>query len=316
MKNIFVFIICCSLFLACKKEVPLSSKNLSSNKIKTDTVRIENKNLVVFITPTSAYIDSLKNSYKNEDDFFTIADDANFYTAEAGDYIINQRVDTINITNQKILKIGGKVINVSKYKPWTLLLYKKDQSQIKNIFPIDIEKEFFNYYLKNQENNNGSLEDFLITNKLNPSNILYKNEFDFNADGLLDYILILKKDDNVKTFILIEKANNNFSLSFASDVAIPCEACGNGAEAFYDYKVEKGNLLFSSSYKSNEDIYKIDFKFKNFADNSFVLDKVTVNSSKVGESTEKEVILDKTTFGVIRLRDFNYSDFIGKYIIK
>ena len=198
------------------------------------------------------------------------------------------------------------------------MLYKKDQSQIKNIFPIDIEKEFFNYYnLKSQENNNdGSLEDFLIKNKLNTSNILYKNEFDFNADGLLDYILILKKDDNLKTIILIERAKNNFSLSFASDVAIPCEECGNGADSFYDYNVDKSNLLFSSSYKSNEDIYKIDFKFKSFKDNSFVLDKVNVNSSKVGESTEKKVVLDQTTFGLIKLKDFNYSNFIGKYIIK
>lgn len=53
-------------------------------------MRIENKNLVIFITSTLSYIDSLKNSFKNEDDFYTIADDANFYTAEAGNYIIKK----------------------------------------------------------------------------------------------------------------------------------------------------------------------------------------------------------------------------------
>lgn len=314
MKNIIVLIIYSFLLLACKKENQFSSKNLASDKVLIDTVRIENKNVVIFIAPTSIYIDSLKNSYNNKDDFYTIADDANFYTAEAGNYIREQNVDTINITNRIVLKIGQKVINASKYKPWTLLLYKKEGSEIKNIYPIDIEKYFSDYYSKNVPSNNESLEDFLSNRKYNTSNILFENKYDFN-NGSQECIVILNKDDNIKTLIVIKKARNTYALLFANDNAIPCEQCGNGAQSFYDYEVKKDSLLFSSSYKSNEDIFKIDFKFKN-NNNSFFLDEVFISNSKIGASTESKVTLDKTTFGVLTLKDFNYSDFISKYVLR
>ncbi|SFI50031.1 hypothetical protein [Halpernia frigidisoli] len=316
MKNLIIISTYFFFLSGCKKEQIVSAQNTISTKKKPDTVKIEDKNIVIFINPTLPYIDSLKNSYKNKDDFYTVADDANFYTAEAGDYIIKKGVDTININNRKILKIGTKVINISKYKPWTLLLYKKGESQVKNIFSLDIENEFSNYYVKNKENSDGDLESVLINNKFNPSNILFKNEFDFNTDGLKDYILILNKEDNLKTIILIERTKNNYSLSFANDNAIPCEECGNGAESFYDYKVEKDNIFFSSSYKSNENIYKIDFKFKNNKDNAFILDKVIIYKSEIGESSENKIVLDKSTFGLKTLKDFNYSNFISKYILK
>lgn len=315
MKNIIVLIIYSFLFLACEKENKFSSKDVRSGKVLIDTVRTENKNVVIFIAPTSIYIDSLKNSYNNKDDFYTIADDANFYTAEAGNYIREQNVDTINITNQMVLKIGKKVIDGSKYKPWTLLLYKKEGSEIKNIYPIDIEKYFPNYYSKNSPSSNESLDDFLNNRKYNSSNILFENKFDSNS-GSQDYILILNKDDNIRTLIVIKKAGNSYSLSFANDNAIPCEQCGNGAQSFYDYEVKKDSLLFSSSYKSNEDIFKIDFKFKNNNGNSFFLDEVILSRSIIGASTENRVTLDKTTFGLLALQNFNYTDFISEYILR
>jgi hypothetical protein len=239
-----------------------------------------------------------------------MADDANFYIAEARNYILKNNIDTYNIQNNKVLKIGNKTIKISQYKPWTLILYQKG-NQPKNIYPVDIEKELPNYY-SIHENTFNSIESILQEHNLNPTNILYKNEFNIHKDDSKDYVLIIQNNDK-KSILLIKQKNGKYSLNLKNDEALPCEECGNGAESFYDYKIENGLLSFSSSFKSNETIYQMNFQFKN--DSSFILNHVEIHKSKIGESSEEKIVLDKNKFGLIKIEDFNYSNFLSKYVI-
>lgn len=315
MKNLLIIFLCSILVIGCKKEQSLSAKTITNRGIAKDTIKVADKNQVIFINASLPFIDSLKNSYKNKDDFYTIADDANFYTAEAGRYVIKNMTDTININNNKILKIGKNIFPLSKYKPWTLLLYKKGQKQLHSIFPIDIEKEFNSYYSMNEKKQSNTIEQILSKNKFNSLDILFKNEYDFNDDGFKDYIIILQNPDkNKRTIMLIENKNNKYFLVFANNSAIPCEDCGNGAESFYNYKIENIFLKFDSSYKSNDDIYKLHFEFKN-EKNSYLLNKVIVVHSIIGENIENETVLDRNKFNEINLQTFNFIDFVSNYIL-
>ena len=144
-KMIHMFLILLLIF-SCKQEPKFTNNNFASKSV-SDTIVINDKtDKVIFIKPTIKYLDSIKNTYKNQDDFYTIADDSNFYIAEAGNFLKENKMDTINVYNNKILKIGNSIIKLSEYKPWSLLLYKKNKNII-NVFPVDIEKEFNNYFL-------------------------------------------------------------------------------------------------------------------------------------------------------------------------
>lgn len=101
------------------------------------TREIKDKNYVIFVEPTLFYLDSLKNVSK-DDDFYTTVDDATFYMTMASDLALEKRIDTINIKIGEILKIGEKIIQVSKDNPWTLILYKQG-GKTKELYPIGIQ---------------------------------------------------------------------------------------------------------------------------------------------------------------------------------
>ena len=101
------------------------------------TREIKDKNYVIFVEPTLFYLDSLKNVSK-DDDFYTTVDDATFYMTMASDLALEKRIDTINIKIGEILKIGKKIIQVSKDNPQTLILYKQG-GKTKELYPIEIQ---------------------------------------------------------------------------------------------------------------------------------------------------------------------------------
>ena len=147
MKKTFLLFIAFALFSSCKKTN--ENKPQTLKKLLNVKALDKDKDFVIFIHPTSHYLDSLKKTYKNEDDFYTIADDANYYTAEAGEYISKNNIDRVDAEIDKIIKIGKININLSQYKPWSLLLYAK--GKVKNVYPIDIEDELPKFYgIKNK----------------------------------------------------------------------------------------------------------------------------------------------------------------------
>lgn len=310
MKNISVMMLSFALLICCKKENKLSATDIVNKKI--DTIKLVDKNQVIFIHPTVSYIDSLKKSYSNKDDFFTAADDAHFYNAEAANYIKKNSIDTVNIDNSKIIKIGNRNIKLARYKPWSLLLYQKGKHPI-NVFPADIAAEFPKYFSKERKQISGIDK---ILKEHNFTNIISKKDLDFNNDGNADYIIVSEGlNKHLRTISFIKHVDDQYKLILQNKNAIPCEECGNGAESFYHYQVTPVSLAFSSSYKSNNDIYNIDFEFKNGKDNFYSLNKAFVRKSLLGDSSETTITLDKSKFGNISIGNFNYSDFLSKFIL-
>lgn len=144
MKKIFLLSIAFIFIFSCKKTNKNDNGELQTKKEANIKVLDENKDFVIFIHPTISYLDSLKKTYTNEDEFFTIADDAHYYVAEAREYISKNNIDTIDLDIDATLKIGKLNIKLSQYKPWSLLLFRK--GKIKNIFPVDIQEEFPEFY--------------------------------------------------------------------------------------------------------------------------------------------------------------------------
>ena len=150
------------LLISCKQKV--ENKIISFEKvISNDTLYFENQNLAIFINPTITYIDGLKKTYNNEDDFYIIADDANFYNAEAQYFLKEKKIKIENISNNQFLKIGDTIIKISQYKPWTILLYNKNGS-FNNFAPIDIKESYLQFFLPEAKVND--LEKYHKVNKI------------------------------------------------------------------------------------------------------------------------------------------------------
>ena len=128
-------------------------------------------------------------------------------------------------------------------------------------------------------------------------------------------MLIIQNSNGTKSLLQIKNENNSYSLLFKNDNVIPCEDCGNGAESFYDYNADKSILVFSSSFKSDEEIYKTDFEFKNEGNGIFSLNSVSIFKSEIGKSEENKITLNENNFGTISLKDFDYSKFLSKYVL-
>jgi|UPI00068ECA82 hypothetical protein len=227
-KKILIIIICSLLLLECKKNN--ISQEHSSLPFQDTFIKVRDQDQVFFIQPTLKYIDSLKNTFKNKDDFYTIADDANYYTAEAGNLLIKNNIDTVNVKNDKILYAGEKKIILSTYKPWSLLLYKKG-GIFKNIDPIDLfssNEKIIPVFFNNNYKKNGDYKRIVsnendITDSLKSVyKILQKKECDLNEDGLNDIVLIFQplkpfiQTDKITldspVYVLMNKGKNKFQV--------------------------------------------------------------------------------------------------------
>jgi len=190
------------LLISCKQKV--ENKIISFEKvISNDTLYFENQNLAIFINPTITYIDGLKKTYNNEDDFYIIADDANFYNAEAQYFLKEKKIKIENISNNQFLKIGDTIIKISQYKPWTILLYNKNGS-FNNFAPIDIKESYLQFFLPEAKVNDlekyQNQENYFIT------------IFDMNQDAIPDKIISSKPYKGDELLVFYGKQDGTFNL--------------------------------------------------------------------------------------------------------
>lgn len=143
MKNIFLLTflsLSTFIFFSCKKSV----EKIDNGLITKDTI-IFKENEVLFISPNDQEIKRLKK--KLGDDFYTIADDANFYSANATEYMDSLHVKYINATNDAIIgyKKGSKFIKISKYEnPWYVILFRSGKYKIVDL--VDFEEQYNSFF--------------------------------------------------------------------------------------------------------------------------------------------------------------------------
>lgn len=127
MKNI-ILILLFILFISCKyKEQKIVTNEVSSIE-KKDTFFIEN-NQVLFISPSSKDFDEMKKRM-GEENFYTIADDANFYGANAYEFLDSLNVSYANTDSDAIVaykKNNKTEILIPIKSKWYSLLNKNEQ---------------------------------------------------------------------------------------------------------------------------------------------------------------------------------------------
>ncbi|WP_261511314.1 hypothetical protein [Chryseobacterium paludis] len=136
MKNIFIIIFISIFFfpISCKKNV---DKISLTNK---DTLLLK-ENTVLFILPSSKRIEELKK--KHGEDFYIIADDANYYYANAIEFMDSLHGKYSNqYENITIAYIDRfKIKTIPKFNSsWYSILYKN--KKFKNVDLVNFKKEY------------------------------------------------------------------------------------------------------------------------------------------------------------------------------
>lgn len=91
---------------------------LAGEQADTSKVQVINFNCAVFIYPTHEQVEEMKKT-EGEDEFYTIADDANFYQARAIQLLDSAAVKTAGTQKQFIKFVSGE-------SSWTLDVRKKN----------------------------------------------------------------------------------------------------------------------------------------------------------------------------------------------
>ncbi len=139
--NIFLLLIGCFLIISCQK-TKTGGKTNPDTLFATDTLYLK-ENTVLLFYPRNRTIDSLKN--KHGDDFYTVADDANFYSAEIIKSLDSLKVPYRNISDSIKIIIKNpqgqkkEVKNTNKDWYWYVVTYdvKTDNYTVSSIVDED-----------------------------------------------------------------------------------------------------------------------------------------------------------------------------------
>lgn len=198
MKNIVIlyFLIASCLF-SCKKIEKKSFQNINAHE-KRDT--IVNNSAIFLLTPDDIEIKEIKTK-QGEDNFYTIADDANYYISEIR-----------SISPQKLSKTHYKNINFIKED----FVFKKNGYNDKWLI-IDYSKgnkpkvySLVDYYmlLNDGEKNNDSFSYY------EKNDNYFIRDIDINKDGFKDKVVSSKRNmgDDLIFFLGNEKSKYQFAL--------------------------------------------------------------------------------------------------------
>jgi hypothetical protein len=120
-------------------------KSYSSN---ADTIFLQ-ETCVLSFELTEKKINDLKRKYENENDFYIITDDANFYSNKAFEYLKMQKINIIDIKGDKILNFNNNFfLDAKTIDLWDILFYKKNGIPI-TVKPINVEYLFSSYFYCN-----------------------------------------------------------------------------------------------------------------------------------------------------------------------
>lgn len=109
------------------------------------SISIQCDSCVLFVHPSAEQIERMKSSYENEEDFYIMADDANYYAATAFEYLDSKGVKVILLDTVRQVLFNESELCDYRDLSWDFVLYKKDSSPL--IVPaIDLSYEFERYF--------------------------------------------------------------------------------------------------------------------------------------------------------------------------
>lgn len=236
MKNLFLII-----FLA----IFSFSFPISCKKDERPNIKIENKdtlflkeNTILFISPSVKKFEELKKQYG--EDYYTIADDANYYYSNATGYLDSLKEKYLNLNENIIIayKDGLKTKVVPKQKNnWYSILYNKKKLKIIDL--VNFKKEHTLFF-----NDTSTLEEKL--------KIWYGTYLNTDSEKLNSYESIMEKIGwyrlSIKSDEIIFESDRRMETDF------PTEAPG-GIYINYicDYKITGDTIkLFKKNNVTNK----------------------------------------------------------------
>jgi len=192
MNKIILILLLNMLFISCKEQEKKISINQTVLINKKDTIFIEN-NQVLFITPSSDNFEEMKKRM-GEENFYTIADDANFYGANAYQFLDSLKVSykSANSTNIIAYKKKEKTIIISPLQEkWYSLLNK--EGKLIEIDLVTFEDDYKKILLKpsNKQDISLIMRENISTPEKIIDNLIFtkdkKDNLEINTE-ILDYV--------------------------------------------------------------------------------------------------------------------------------
>lgn len=274
-KNIILIVlISYSFIISCKKSEVVSKKVLPTkqvNKNYNDTI-ITNSGAYLLL-PSQVEIDSLKK-IMGEDNFYTTADDSNYYISEIHsrlkDKMINLKYDKINFRNENY--IFDKKTNKNA---WLILDYKSG-SKPKIYSLVDF------YMNLNEKNSTTTINSTNLNEYMN--NPDYQSlSFDVNGDGEDDKIFS-NKPNTGDNLIIYFSQNNEYVLKLKST-----NFSQDGGNQVTEIKKNDTGFTIQTDFPQGTDNYTY---FINYASDNFIVSKVTHKLSSWQNDAAKMKVCD------------------------
>lgn len=247
---VFHLLVCLS-FVSCKKTDEVAK---TGDSLKSDTLILENSS-VIFVSPSNKEIESLKKI--QGDDFYTIADDANNYFSNAASYLDSLKISYKNEDDDKI--IGYKKENIFfKIPPskssWYAILYKN--GIFKTVDLVDFRQEYKLFFdTSKQKTKLNDPKKIIDSISSKGYFVVDKKESDLNNDSFKDLIVVFANqkeiiphdpDTKIAPIVVLMNQNNNGYKVFSNENIYP----NSFADAFK-------NLVIKNSFFTIELINEV-----------------------------------------------------------
>lgn len=218
MKNLLLTALITFFSVACNK----SREKTTSAPLKSDTIVLNNQD-IVFVSPGDQAMAALKK--KNGEDFYTIADDANNYFSEASAYLDSLKVSYKNADDTKVFvfRKDDKTIAIPRYKsPWYALFYKDGKYETVDL--VNVREAYPKFFGYTAAKSSGALDSKTVIASIagDKYSVLEEKDCDLNNDHFTDKIVVLAnnrdldpQDPDTKTapvLILLNDQNKKYDV--------------------------------------------------------------------------------------------------------
>ncbi|UEG51902.1 hypothetical protein LLH06_13120 [Mucilaginibacter daejeonensis] len=195
MKIIVLAILILTVSIACNS----SQNSKTSASPNADTIILKGDN-IVFISPSEKSVKELKKKYG--EDFYTIADDANNYFAEASSYLDSLKVPYNSYDDSKttVYKDNKKVVKILPHtSPWYAIFYKNGKYQTLDL--IDLKERYSTFFTNKSNMVRTVLDAKHVIDSVAGKRyfVVEEKDCDLNSDTFIDKIVVLGNNSDADT---------------------------------------------------------------------------------------------------------------------
>ena len=323
MNKLIILLSLSLLIFSCKNENNnATTENSENKKINSQTLDINlNENCVIFISPSSKKIEEMKK--KLGDDFYTIADDINFYSANASEFLDSLKIKHIEADERAILTFNDnnnkltKIENVNNKNDWYAVLYNENDKKFKITDLVDFNTNYKSFFKINTQTSFKTVSE-IVSNMSDKYTKIKEIKCDLNKDNFEDEILVFEPkqissgSDNIElmdspVLVLINDGNNKFvyfknlNIIQTSNTTCPSDGFGNIVVKDNYFTVEQntcGGWYFADEYIT----FKYDLETKQIIFHKFSQSLTDRNNP---EKEIPESSITSKNFGNIKFENFN-----------